>query len=128
MTTLQDEVEAAELEGFYEVGHNAHLVEMYARYKELRRQEKRVRERKGQLGDKILEKLTELGATAFTIGGQVMMRKQVVEDSKVFDTERFKKDHPELYTEYRTKTKKGSIRAWVRPQNGDDMSEDDDAA
>lgn len=126
MTTIQDEVEAAELEGFFEVGHMPHLVSLYAAYKTHRAAEAAAKKAKGRTGDRILAELQKVSAIVFTIGGQPMMRRQVVEDKLIFDQKEFRKDHPALYEQYRTKTKKGSVRAWVRPQNGDDVTEEDD--
>lgn len=117
-----EEVEAAELEGFMEVGHDPILVALYAGYKTQRAVAAGANKIKGKLADKILEKLTEFQATCFTIGGQPMMRKQVVEDTTVLDGERLKAEKPDVYAEYCTKVKKGSVRVWVRPQNGDDVT------
>lgn len=125
-TRPPEEVEAAELEGFVEVGDNPVIVGLFAGYKTHRFGESNERKAKSRIGDRIIAALTEHGAKAFTIGGVVEMRKQVVDDTTVFDVEQFKIDHPKLFAEYNTKTKAGSVRVWVRPQTSDDLSEEEE--
>lgn len=125
LTRPAEEVEAAELEGFLEVGNMPHLAGLYWAYKTQRAAAAAANKIKGRLANRILASLKEHEATCFTIGGQPVMRKQVVKDTVVLDSAKVKAKYPEIWLEC-SKTKKGTIKVWVRPQDGDDASEEDE--
>ena len=120
MTTIQEEAEAAELEGFIAIDSDPAAMGLVWAFKTQRRIAKAAADAKGKLGNKIMEYIEAHGAKVITIGGQVFARKQIVQARTVFDEDRFKADHPQMHKNYMTKEVAGSTRLWVRPQDGDD--------
>lgn len=126
-TTLSpEELEAQELEGFISIDQDPVAQGLVWGYKAQRRAAKLANDLKGKIGDRLLAYITERGGTALVLGGQPMARKQIIKDKTVFDEKRFKDEHPQLHAQYMTRTIKGTIKVWVRPQDGDDPTADAD--
>lgn len=120
-TTLHpEEVEAAELEGFLAIDNDPAAMALVWSFKAQRRLAKAANDAKGVIANRLMEYIESHGARAITIGGQKFAQKQVVRATTKFDETRFKADHPELHAQYNTKDVAGSVRLWVRPQDGDE--------
>lgn len=86
--------------------------------KDLKRKKDLINEKEKELKDKLFEIMSDNNISSYESNDKTL-KISCTPDNEVstFDTERFKKDHLDLYLEYsKTTTKKGSTRITVREE------------